>query len=66
MSNNKEKAKSLTVFKTDRHEDIAAIILAAVTVAAVLFYMAFITLRLLLRPTPTEDSLMLPLKRIPM
>ena len=43
MSNNKEKAKSLTVFKTDRHEDIAAIILAAVTVAAELFYMAFIT-----------------------
>ncbi len=37
-----DKKKSLTVFKTDRHEDIAAIILAAVVVACVLVYMAFI------------------------
>ncbi len=36
------KKKSLTVFKSDRHEDIAAIILAAVIVIVVLFYMAFI------------------------
>ena len=42
MSKNQEKSKSLTVFKTDRHEDIAAIILAGITVVAVLFYMAFI------------------------
>lgn len=39
----KEKNQSLTVFKSDRHEDIAAIILAAVVVCAVLVTMAFIT-----------------------
>lgn len=38
-----DKKQSLTVFKTDRHEDVAAIILAAVVVACVLIYMAFIT-----------------------
>ena len=42
MSKTQDKSKSLTVFKTDRHEDIAAIILAGITVVAVLFYMAFI------------------------
>ena len=42
MSDNAKK-KSLTVFKSDRHEDIAAIVLAAVVVATVLCYMAFIT-----------------------
>ena len=36
------KNKSLTVFKSDRHEDIAAILLAGVIVAFVLVYMAFI------------------------
>lgn len=36
------KKNSMTVFKTDRHEDFAAIILAAVTVFSLLFYMAFI------------------------
>lgn len=39
----KEKNQSLTVFKSDRHEDIAAIILAAVVVCCVLVSMAFIT-----------------------
>ena len=42
MSKTQDKSKSLTVFKSDRHEDIAAIILAAITVVGVLFYMAFI------------------------
>lgn len=37
-----DKKKSLTVFKTDRHEDIAAIIASAIIVAAVLVYMAFV------------------------
>lgn len=40
MSDNK---KSLTVFKSDRHEDIAAILLAACVVVFVLTYMAFLT-----------------------
>ncbi|OGR15939.1 MAG: hypothetical protein A2X81_13755 [Desulfobacterales bacterium GWB2_56_26] len=37
-----DKKKSLTVFKTDRHEDIAAIIASAIIVAIVLIYMAFV------------------------
>lgn len=37
-----DKKKSLTVFKTDRHEDLAAIIASAVIVVIVLAYMAFI------------------------
>lgn len=36
------KKKSLTVFKSDRHEDFAAITLAGVVVAAVLLYMSFL------------------------
>jgi multidrug resistance efflux pump len=34
--------KSLTVFKSDRHEDIAAIILAAIVVIATLIYMSLL------------------------
>ena len=41
MSENTPK-KSLTVFKSDRHEDIAAIMLAAVVVIATLTYMSLI------------------------
>lgn len=37
-----DKKKSLTVFKTDRHEDLAAIIASAVIVVIVLAYMAFV------------------------
>jgi len=37
-----DKKKSLTVFKTDRHEDLAAIVASAVIVVIVLSYMAFI------------------------
>lgn len=36
------KSKSLTVFKSDRHEDIAAIILAGVVVIATLVYMSLL------------------------
>lgn len=36
------KKKSLTVFKTDRHEDIAAIVFSGLVVVVVLTYMAFI------------------------
>jgi multidrug efflux pump subunit AcrA (membrane-fusion protein) len=39
MSDNK---KSLTVFKTDRHEDIGAIVASGIIVLMVLVYMAFI------------------------
>ena len=37
-----DKKKSLTVFKTDRHEDVAAIIASAIIVVVVLVYMAFV------------------------
>ena len=37
-----EKKKSLTVFKSDRHEDVAAIVASAAIVVVVLTYMAFI------------------------
>jgi multidrug efflux pump subunit AcrA (membrane-fusion protein) len=37
-----EKNKSLTIFKTDRHEDIAAIIFSGLVVVVVLSYMAFV------------------------
>lgn len=37
-----DKKKSLTVFKTDRHEDIASIIASGLIVVVVLVYMAFI------------------------
>ncbi len=37
-----DKKKSLTVFRSDRHEDVAAIIASALIVVVVLTYMAFI------------------------
>uniref|UniRef100_B8DR65 Uncharacterized protein n=1 Tax=Nitratidesulfovibrio vulgaris (strain DSM 19637 / Miyazaki F) TaxID=883 RepID=B8DR65_NITV9 len=37
-----DKKKSLTVFKSDRHEDVAAILASALIVVVVLTYMAFI------------------------
>lgn len=37
-----DEKKKLTVFKTDRHEDIAACVASALVVAIVLGYMAFI------------------------
>ncbi len=47
MSDNK---KSLTVFKTDRHEDIAAIIGSALIVVVVLTYMAFVVPSVSIKP----------------
>ena len=41
MSENTPK-KSLTVFKSDRHEDMAAILLAAIVVMATLTYMSLL------------------------
>jgi len=38
-----KKEKSMTVFRSDRHEDMAAIVTSALVVVAVLFYMAFLT-----------------------
>lgn len=46
-----EKNKSLTVFKSDRHEDVAAIIFSGLIVVVVLTYMAFIVPSVSIKPT---------------
>lgn len=46
-----EKNKSLTVFKSDRHEDVAAIIFSGLIVVMVLTYMAFIVPSVNIKPT---------------
>jgi len=46
-----EKNKSLTVFKSDRHEDVAAIIFSGLVVVVVLTYMAFIVPSVKIKPT---------------
>ena len=38
-----KKEKGMTVFRSDRHEDMAAIVTSGLVVVAVLFYMAFLT-----------------------
>ena len=45
-----DKKKSLTVFKTDRHEDIAAIVFSGLVVVVVLTYMAFIVPSVSIKP----------------
>lgn len=45
-----DKNKSLTVFKTDRHEDIAAIIGSGIVVVVVLVYMAFVVPSVSIKP----------------
>jgi acetyl/propionyl-CoA carboxylase alpha subunit len=37
-----KKEKGMTVFKSDRHEDIASIVTAGLVICCVLFYMAFL------------------------
>lgn len=46
-----EKNKSLTVFKSDRHEDVAAIIFSGLVVVLVLTYMGFIVPSVSIKPT---------------
>jgi hypothetical protein len=52
-----DKKKSLTVFKTDRHEDLAAIFASALVVVFVLTYMAFIVPSVSIKP-PQDGKLM--------
>ena len=51
-----DKKKSLTVFKTDRHEDIAAIVFSGLVVVVVLTYMAFIVPSVSIKP-PQDGKL---------
>lgn len=46
-----DKKKSLTVFKSDRHEDVAAIIFSGLIVVFVLTYMAYIVPSVKIKPT---------------
>jgi len=46
-----EKNKSLTVFKSDRHEDVASIIFSGLIVVFVLTYMAYIVPSVNIKPT---------------
>lgn len=41
MSDKKSNKNSMTVFKSDRHEDVAAICLAGIAVLSLLIYMMF-------------------------
>ena len=52
-----DKKKSLTVFKTDRHEDLAAIFASSLVVVFVLTYMAFIVPSVGIKP-PQDGKLM--------
>ena len=42
MAEEVKKSGKMTVFRTDRHEDVAAMVLVAIAVCIVLVYMAFI------------------------
>jgi multidrug resistance efflux pump len=53
----------MTVFKTDRHEDAAAMIFVALVTAAVLLYMAFIVPTITI--TPAQDGKLVALKVLP-
>lgn len=53
----------MTVFKTDRHEDVAAMIFVTLVTAAVLLYMAFIVPTITI--TPAQDGKLVALKVMP-
>lgn len=53
----------MTVFKTDRHEDAAAMIFVTFVTAAVLLYMAFIVPTITI--TPAQDGKLVALKVLP-
>lgn len=53
----------MTVFKTDRHEDVAAMIFVTLVTTAVLLYMAFIVPTITI--TPAQDGKLVALKVMP-
>lgn len=59
-----DKAKGkMTVFKTDRHEDVAAMVFVSLVTSAVLLYMAYIVPTVTL--TPGQDGKIISLKVVP-
>jgi hypothetical protein len=56
-----DKAKGkMTVFKTDRHEDVAAMIFVSLVVAFILVYMAYVVPTITI--TPSQDGKLVVLK----
>ncbi|MBU1040564.1 MAG: biotin/lipoyl-binding protein [Proteobacteria bacterium] len=53
----------MTVFKTDRHEDMAAMVFVSLVTVAVLLYMAYIVPNITI--TPTQDGKLVALKVAP-
>ncbi len=56
-----DKAKGkMTVFKTDRHEDVAAMVFVSIVVGFILVYMAYVVPTITL--TPAQDGTLVALK----
>ena len=56
-----DKAKGkMTVFKTDRHEDVAAMVFVSLVVAFILVYMAYVVPTITIKPS--QDGKLLALK----
>lgn len=56
-----DKAKGkMTVFKTDRHEDVAAMVFVSLVVAVILVYMAYVVPTVTI--TPAQDGKLVALK----
>ncbi len=59
-----DKAKGkMTVFKTDRHEDVAAMVFVSLVVAVILVYMAYVVPTVTI--TPAQDGKLVALKVTP-
>lgn len=59
-----DKAKGkMTVFKTDRHEDVAAMVFVSLVVAFILVYMAYVVPTITI--TPGQDGKLVALKVLP-
>ncbi len=53
----------MTVFKTDRHEDMAAMVFVTLVTVAVLLYMAYVVPNITI--TPAQDGKLVALKVVP-
>jgi multidrug resistance efflux pump len=58
----KNKGK-MTVFKSDRHEDVAAMVFVSLVVATILFYMAYVVPTVTI--TPGQDGKLVSLNVVP-
>ena len=52
-----DKAKGkMTVFKTDRHEDVAAMVFVSLVVVFILVYMAYVVPTITITPAPGRQA----------